>query len=76
MTAPTPYVFNLNAVAEAIGGIIIAGSPWWIGLVFGAALILKMVALVGGAVIGIYGAKRALYPRRNRRRTDNKRSDL
>jgi hypothetical protein len=64
----TPDV--LQAASEAVGGVILAGSPWWAEALFGAVLILKITTLAGGAVIAIHGARRALFPKRDRRSTD------
>ena len=62
--------FDLEAVSEAVGGVVLAGSPWWAEALFGAVLILKLATLVGGAVIAVHGARRVLFPKRNRRSTD------
>ncbi len=62
--------FDLEAASEAVGGVILAGSPWWAEALFGAVLVLKLVTLVGGAIIAVHGARRALRPRRNRRAAD------
>ena len=62
--------FDLEAASEAVGGVVLAGSPWWAEALFGAMLVLKLVTLAGGAIIAVHGARRALWPRRNRRGGD------